>query len=281
METERDRAGGWQHAKLSGHENESIVEQMFSDKEFCLEFSQRLGICNIIGVKVGGLYETNVECILDKRTKSKTDLVLELEDGKSVNISIKKSSGGQVYLIGVDRFISGFEKQFAVTIPDDIKDSMKLFFYGHDDTIKILNNDELTSGQPEKDINYQKRKGRLVWATMLKYDSEKAHRFLEWFKENISNLADFCFSRGLAANKEDWADYVWYINRLGEEDFDVIFSVADIKKAVEANIHLIVPGTRGGGTTINLPFGFVQWHQKQMQFHHSLGILTEIVNNKL
>ena len=28
-------------------------------------------------------------------------------------------------------------------------------------------------------------------------------------------------------------------------------------------------GTTNGGTTIQLPFGFVQWHQHQMQFHHN------------
>lgn len=281
METERDRAGGWQHAKLSGHKNEAIVEQMFSDKDFCQEFSRRLGIGNIKGAKVGGLCETDVECVLGGCTKSKTDLVLEMEDGSTVNISIKKSSGGQVYLIGVDRFISGFEKQFSVTVPEDIKDSLKLYFYGHEDTNKILDNRDFTSDQPEKVVGYQKRKGRLVWTSMVKYDEAKANRFLEWIKENIADIADFCFSRGLSGNKKDWADYVWYVNFIGEADFDTIFSIADIKQAVEANKHLIVPGTRGGGTTINLPFGFVQWHQKQMQFHHSLGGLTEIVDNKL
>ena len=43
----RDRATGWKHAKLSGHENESDVEQLFKDDNFRAAFSKRLGIGEI------------------------------------------------------------------------------------------------------------------------------------------------------------------------------------------------------------------------------------------
>lgn len=278
METDRDRASGWQHAKLSGHKNESMVEQMFCDDKFCSDFSKRLGICNIKSATVGGLCETDVECILGGYTKSKTDLVLELENGNIINISIKKSAGGQVYLIGVDRFIAGFEKQFLVTIPEDIKDSLYLYFYGHKDTSELLNDKAVTLGQTDSLIDYQKRKERLVWQSLKNFDGIKAERFLEWFKENIANIAEYCFSRGLAKNEGDWADYIWYVNHLGEACFDTIFSISDIKEAVSLNKDLIIPGKRNGGSTIVLPFGFVQWHQKQIQFHHSLDLLEKIAH---
>lgn len=51
----RDRATGWQHAKLSGHENESDVEQLFNDDNFKVAFSKRLGIGEIASATVGGL----------------------------------------------------------------------------------------------------------------------------------------------------------------------------------------------------------------------------------
>ncbi len=97
MGTGRNRASGWKHAKLSGHENESDVESLFKDDEFKSKFSQRLGIGKIISAHVGGLCETDVESILGGKTKSKTDLTLKLVDGQNINISIKK--------VGEDKFI--------------------------------------------------------------------------------------------------------------------------------------------------------------------------------
>lgn len=280
MNKGRDRAEGWKHAKLSGHKNESKVEKLFENKDFCSQFSTRLGIGKIKSAKVGGLGEKTVECILGGHTKSKTDLVLELEDGTKVNISIKKSAAGQVFLVGVDRFISGYEKQFGVVIPDDIKDSLKLYFYGHPDIQKHLKNPSITSGQKDELINYQKRKGRLVWTSLVNLDKDKANRLLKWFKDNASNIAEYCFSRGLAKNSDDWAEYVWYVNNLGEDESDVIFSISDIMEATASHLEMFVSGPKKGGSTILMPFGFVQWHQKQMQFHHLLKNLRKIVKNK-
>ena len=281
MGTTRDRATGWQHAKLSGHKNENNVERLFDDTDFRERFSKRLGIGNIVSVSVGGLREKDVESVLGGVTKSKTDLVLLLEDGQRVNISIKKSEGGQVYLINVNRFIDGYEKQFSTTIPDDIKDSLHLYFYGHTQTLQLLNNTSVEADESETLIKYQQRKERFVWQSLVNYNLAKADRFLTWVKDNITNITDFCFSRGLAKNQSDWADYVWYINLVGEDDLDAIFSISDIKISVSNNKEYIKPGVKNGGSTILLPFGFVQWHQKQMQFHHSYKLLCENVETKL
>ena len=277
MGTTRDRATGWQHAKLSGHKNENNVERLFDDADFRERFSKRLGIGNLASVSVGGLCETDVECVLGGFTKSKTDLVLLLEDGKRVNISIKKSTAGQVYLINVDRFINGYEGQFSETIPDDIKDSLYLYFYGHTQTQQLLNTESVVTDESETLVKYQRRKERLVWQSLVNYDSAKADRFLTWLKDNIANITDFCFSRGLAKNQSDWADYVWYINLVGEDDFDTIFSISDVKKSVSNNKEYIKPGVRNGGSTILLPFGFVQWHQGQLQFHHDYDKLHQLL----
>ena len=272
----RDRATGWKHAKLSGHKNEDAVKSLFDDKDFCKRFVQRLGIAEIESVCIGGLNEKDVPCILGGKTKSKADLVLTLCDTSRVNISIKKSSSGQVYLITVDRFIEGFEKQYTVSVPDDIKESLHLYFYGHKDTTSLLNNPSVVSGESSQLISYQKRKGRLVWDSLKNYDAERADRFKTWLQNNIANIADFCFSKGLAQNSEDWVDYVWYVNELGEGDFDDIFKIEDVKEVASQNIAAICPSNRNGGSTIWLPFGFVQWHQAQMQFHHKLSLLKKM-----
>lgn len=281
MNNMRDRSSGWQHAKLSGHINESDVENLFDDQDFCEAFSKRLGIKRIKSASIGGLQETSVTSVLEDKTKSKTDLRLILEDNSIVNISIKKSCAGQVYLIGVDRFIAGYELQFGEIIPLKIKELLYLYFYGHPNTDKLLSNSSITDGQSIKLIQYQRKHNRLVWDSLYNMDENSAESLLNWFKSNIDKIADFCFSKGLSRDSEDWVNYVWYINLLGEDDVDMIFSIDDIKSAVKAHEKLVFPSKQNGGSTIQLPFGFVQWHQCKMQFHHILDKLIEITPNKL
>lgn len=272
----RDRATGWQHAKLSGHKNEDAVKRLFDNPTFCKSFASRLGVSSIASASVGGLHEEDVECILGGKTKSKTDLILTLQDGSTINISIKKSSAGQVYLISVDRFIEGYEKQYGIPIPNEVKDLLHLYFHGHTEVLSLLNTPDIVHDESAKLVAYQKRKGRLVWKSLENFDAEKADIFKAWFKENIANITDFCFSRGLAKNSKDWADYVWYINKVGEYTFDFIFKINDIKDKVAQNTDDVCQSKINGGSTLWLPFGFVQWHQGQMQFHHKLKKLQKL-----
>lgn len=277
----RDRATGWQHAKLSGHENESDVEQLFNDDNFKVAFSKRLGIGEIASATVGGLRETDVISVFGDKTKSKTDLTIVLKDGNTVNISIKKSWGGQVYLIGVDRFIAGFEKHFDKEIPAQIKELLYIYFYGSPKTDSLLNDAKVIANETAALVSYQKKHNRLVWTSLYNWDKSKADSLLQWFKDNISEIAEYCFARGLAKDKKDWAQYVWYINILGEDDFDEIFSISDIKSAMSSHLDEVCPSSQNGGSTTQLPFGFVQWHQQKMQFHHSLEKLSEFVKKNL
>ena len=281
MTSDRNRASGWRYAKISGHENESDVKSLFQREDYRTTFSERLGIGQIVSASVGGLCETDVPSVFGDKTKSKTDLVLTLDDGRKINVSIKKSASGQVYLIGVERFIEGFEKQFGKTVPSEIKRLLPICFYGSSETASLLGNPRVTAGETESLIGYQRRHNRLVWTSLYNWDRAKGDTLLEWFEGNISDIADFCFSRGLAANPRDWAQYVWYINLLGEDDFDEIYSIADIKRAVASRTDDICPGPQNGGSTTLLPFGFVQWHQQKMQFHHSLEKLSRIVETVL
>lgn len=108
----RNRAEGWQHAKVTGHENERLVAELTKSD---IDIQKRLLQCAHIAdakvekVEYGGLCETDVDCVLGGKTKSKTDMWLFLSNGKRLNISIKKDEDGQVFLIGIDRFIKGFE----------------------------------------------------------------------------------------------------------------------------------------------------------------------------
>lgn len=268
----RNRAAGWQHAKLSGHQNENNIEQLLMNSpDVASSFLRRIGLSglSIRSVKCGGLTEGNVPSVLDTLTKSKSDIYLTLSNLEEVRISLKKSAGGQVYLVTTENFMNAYEKHYE-TIPDNVKRAIGLYWGSDPDIVDIIN--KYSTRYKE----YELRKNRLVAETLKAYDSDLAKVLLDWFKFNIGNIADMCFSKGAAMRPTDWAQYVWYRNEVGEGVFDEVFSISALSKRCQDNRHLIEFGSKNGGTTIQLPFGFVQWHSPRkvipgcMQFHHGL-----------
>ncbi|MCB1616085.1 MAG: hypothetical protein KDI30_08735, partial [Pseudomonadales bacterium] len=253
---------GWTHAKLSGHQNERLLYDQIQD---CTSINQLRPGMAISNTEIGGLNEKNVPCIIGCTTKSKTDLAITWSDNLPTNISIKKSLAGQAYLIKTSRFIAGYEAHYNTSISTEVKEGLLLFFGEHSKTRDIL---AQYPSDNEQEQNYQKRKSRLTWNTLSKYKNSVANEMLSWISGNIGNIADFCFSKGLAKNSDAWADYLWCKNRLGEHEVDELFCIKDISQLCSEKSNLVIIGNRGGGTTIRLPFGFVQWHQGQMQFHH-------------
>lgn len=268
----RGRAEGWKHAKLSGHTNESIItKKINSNKTFSEALRSRIGGPNHLELaSFGGLNEKNVKDVFGGNTKSKTDLALHWKGPSITNISIKKSASGQVYLIGVDRFIAGFEIQFKRKIHKDVKRAIRLFIAGAPDTDQISSSMAISSEEDCKIREYERRKMRLTWRTLEKYNDELSECLLSWVKSHIKELTFFCFQRGLAVNRQDWADFVWYHNEVNEKVVDVLFNINQMSEELseQGSLSHIAPGTIGGGTTIKLPFGFVQWHQGKIQFHH-------------
>ena len=275
--SERNRADGWKHAKLSGHKNEELIESNTESdsalQERILSCSKKTG-SKVTGIDFGGLKETDVPCVLGGKTKSKTDMHVYLEDGSSINLSIKKSDHGQVFLIGVDRFMKGFETQFNKIIPVDVKRAISLYWGTASDTRTIAEN------YGTKNKAYEIRKHRLVQKTLERYDARLSEALLDWFNDNIADIFDFCFATGLAANESDWATVIWYRNELKENDLDELFYVNDVKAKLTKTAEY---GTKTGGSTIQLPFGFVQWHSPTkvipgcMQFHHDYWKIKKLM----
>ena len=274
--SDRNRAEGWKHAKLSGHDNEKLVAELTQGD---IGIQNRLLECahlsnvHITDIQYGGICETDVECILGGKTKSKTDMWLYLSDGKRLNVSIKKDKNGQVFLIGIARFIEGFEKQYNVKIDDAVKRAIELYFGSADDVNDII--EKFSS----KSKSLELRKHRLVAETLGAYDKSLYAELLSWFNDNISNIFDFCFSKGLAKNPSDWADIVWYKNMIGENQIDKMIYLPEATKAMP---HSAAYGSRNGGSTIQLPFGFVQWHSPRkiipgnLQFHHDFDKICNV-----
>ena len=276
----RDRATGWQHAKLSGHKNEDLVKHLLdNDSDYAQSVLCRLGHPNdkIKATSIGGLHETNVPSVTGKRkTKSKTDLKLFLESGEDVKISIKKSLGGQVYFVRAGIFIDTFEAQFKKTIPESVKRAINLFWAAADDAISII--EQYADKSNEKNYDLQIRHASLNATTLKAYDESLYSDLLNWFTENAYELTALSFAMGAVRDQDEWSDFVWYINLLEENDVDAIFSIPELcHAAAKVASKETYYSTTNGGTTIQLPFGFVQWHQGQLQFHHNFSKLTDLL----
>lgn len=278
---QRNRATGWQHAKLSGHTNEAHVKELLDNNvEYGQEFMTRLGLPSesIKSTSIGGLHEINVPGVLGKKTKSKTDLKIKCTSGKDINISIKKSLGGQVYFVRAGLFIEVFEKQFHKSIPSDVQRAIKLFWAAADDAPAII--EQYGNKSDAKSYDLQVRHKSLNATTLKSYDVNLCNALLNWFKDNIYELTKLSFTMGAARDEDEWSDYVWYINLLGENDVDEAFYIEDIcQAAVKVSNSETFYGDSNGGTTIQLPFGFVQWHQSQLQFHHSYDKVCSLIDS--
>ncbi len=279
--TQRNRASGWQHAKLSGHSNESFVKELLDNNaQYCDIFMARLNLDSetIKSTSIGGLYETNVPGILGRKTKSKTDLKIKCNSGREINFSIKKSLGGQVYFVRAGLFIETFEKQFHKSIPANVQRAIKLFWAAADDAPTII--EQYGNRDDTKSFDLQIRHKSLNATTLKNYSSVLYNALLQWFKDNIYEITKLSFSMGAAKDKSEWSDYIWYINLLGEHNEDDVFYIEDIcKSATKVANTEIYYGDNNGGTTIQLPFGFVQWHQRQLQFHHSYNKICTLIDN--
>ena len=275
----RDRSTGWQYAKRSGHKNEELVKQLLvSNPDYANELLTRMGFTGetIKAVTIGGLHETSVTSVNGRRkTKSKTDLKIYLQSGKSINISIKKSLNGQVYFVSSRIFIDTFEKQFHKSIPDSVKRAIHLFWASADDAVSIIK--EYANKRDERNYELQLHHASLNADTLRCYDETLYADLLAWFRDNAQELTELAFARGAAKDQGEWSDFVWYINLLGEHDTDAVFSIPSICKAAAAAASAETKySSKNGGTTIQLPFGFVQWHQGKMQFHHKWNQVSKL-----
>lgn len=274
----RDRATGWKHAKITGHSNEELIKNLLCTNEnFLNDLLKRINYNNntIKEITIGGLHEINVPGVLDKKTKSKIDLKILFKNNDSIGISIKKSISGQVYFVKATNFIEIYKKQFNEDIPASIERAIKLFWSSASDAKYIIN--KYADKSDIKSYNRQLKHSSLNATTLKLYDPTLHKNMLDWFSKKSANLTMLAFSMGGAKNPNDFAKYIWYKNLLGENEIDQLFKIDDLCNVVEKNAVLnTYYGEQNGGTTIQLPFGFVQWHQGKMQFHHSLDKIINL-----
>ena len=155
-----------------------------------------------------------------------------------------------------------------------------MFWSGADDAVDII--EEFADKSNKSVFELQVRHKSLNATTLQKYDKNLYLDLLNWFVDNAHKLAKLSFSMGAVLDQNEWSDFVWYVNLVGENDTNEIFYINDVCDAVQQVAEKETYfSCKNGGTTIQLPFGFVQWHQGQLQFHHSYDKLCGLLRRNL
>lgn len=272
----RNRSEGWRHAKLDGHANEKLfAETLINDKEFISTIQG-----NILHSIPDGKPQINVDgskhvaSIFGDLTTSKVDLSIIWNDGQKINISLKKSNSGQVWLVSVPRFISAVEYYLNKKVDREVLLGLSLFIGGTNisDYEKYYEKALALNKIHNPKIAVQEiHQSRLVANSIENYFPTAWESLLDFFNANIALLTKLAFAQGLAKSEEDSADVIIYNKSVEDKS---VFPIPRIIESSAAAIKLspIKAGPKNGGSTLVLPTGFLQMHHPQgenlIQFHH-------------
>lgn len=281
-----DRASGWRFAKLDGHHNERAAGASLEE-----DFQTASNIVNWISgqiltkphrVKVDG--SSKVPTIHGDAVIGKIDLTIQDEDIEPVGVSVKKSNGGQVWLVSVDRFLEALGSNGSETESDDLVTGLRLFIGGSENLRHVeeifSTGLRMSAQRGHAWHNLEIHQNRLAMESIKLASRTVYEELIDFFKDNISVITHLCFASGSASRREDHAQGVLYNNAPGGAQ---VFNIEMLERELISSAHKISPGPRNGGTTIWLPFGFLQMHKPQgknlMQFHHKLDTLQESAPN--
>ena len=275
--TGRNRSEGWRHAKLDGHANEQqFAESIINNQELLSVIETHIlkvspngsPIISVDGAK-------HVESIFGDSTTSKVDVAMTWRDGQQVNISLKKSDGGQVWLISAPRFISAIEYYLNQKLDSEVRAGLSLFIGGTNlfnyksFFDKALANDKMNNPAIAQQEIHQ---SRLVAKSIESNFPSVWESTLNFFNSNMGLITKLAFAQGLARFENDTADVIIYNNAT---DGKSIFPISEIitNAILHTNLKPVTAGPRNGGSTIQLPTGFLQMHHPQgdnlLQFHHN------------
>jgi hypothetical protein len=278
----RNRSEGWRHAKRTGHSLEStLAKRVTEDDGFASQLQRAcFGPVDATGAtaSTGAANARQVESVLGGRTPRKIDISVEWRNGQKTRLSLKKSVTGQVWLVTPERLFRAFEAHYDEQVPEHVKSCVRKF-------IGPLNDPELSYACRFSDHrDMEQHQQRLVGSTLQVSEPTSWPATLGWLQEKMPQLTELCFSKGLCGNPEDHADFVWYHTDTNAQSGNVeIYRIADIVDGVRR-----VPpqdrakvGLKNGGSTVALPFGFLQMHRprgrNQAQFHHDLDKVRRLV----
>ena len=273
----RNRSEGWRHAKISGHKYEHMLaDEINYDTDHPLrEFIEEKWQSKFIQAD-SSFGTSHLPSILDDKTTSKSDVVVNLESGKNVGISIKKSKSGQVWITSLSRFIDCCNF-YGIEISDGALWSLATM-------TNNLDNQSITETAPLVEFTtlhksgefLEQRDNRLLAKSIAEFYPKNWDELVSFFQKNYRFIVEMAFSRGLNATKDGIAELIYY----REGQFFTIEEICNLK-----NVELIDTNSKNRNT-IWLPFGFMQVHRPtakgksksgpfSLQFHHNLDRINQ------
>ena len=280
----RNRSEGWQHAKVSGHDNETTFgASLISNNEaqealYLAKFGVDSSMPGLGEVDVDGTKK--VPSLFEDITTSKVDLSITWNK-VSVNISLKKSVSGQVWLVSVERFLAAMAN-YGSPASADVKKALSLFIGGANlDSYSAEFRHGISMERAVSPANFAQEvhQQRLLAVTLSRHFSDEWFSMLDYFETNIALITKLMFAKGLARDSSDEADLIVYNNVSAEQNIFKIDELAEM--AHESVQHTpIAAGPKNGGSTLLLPTGFMQMHHPQgenlMQFHHKFSAVLDL-----
>jgi hypothetical protein len=272
--SERNRSEGWQFAKLDGHRNEEelgvILRESPELTNLLHEIVYQEKQASQPKVLVDG--SKHVPSILGRSTTSKIDIDL-VWPTKNLGLSVKGSNSGQVWLVGLDKFLKVLTLTTGQTAPEDVELVLSLFVGGENlNKFQQEFSDGLSRSVNEIFYDQQVRQNRLVLNSIHKLIPEALSTTFEFFRANLRIMTELMFFKGLASDSKECAEMVIYNKVYSGRN---LFSKVDLLSTIDSarNLEKVAPGSRNGGSTIQLPTGFLQMHKPQgknlLQFHHN------------
>lgn len=271
--------------KKKGHENEQKIAKLLNTKkEYRALFCDKLGKSenDFVEAIAGGGNAKQEVSVLGGKTPGKTDVSVLWKDGSRTNISVKMRDAGQVYLVSASNFIRVFQAQYQKTIPENVCRALRLFVGETDDSKQILESMDISVDGEKARAIACRHHHRLSFDVLRNYDEQMAEDLLAWLKKNIDLIFELCFSAGAVADRSKWSEFLWYKNLVDGNGLDYLVPISRIMHSLMINNDRLAvqSGPKNAGSTITLPFGFVEYHQKKLQFHQKEACIQDIVSDK-
>jgi len=221
----------------------------------------------------GGKHAKKEVSVLGGTTAGKTDVSVLWKDGSHTNISLKKCSAGQVYLVTAKNFVAAYEAQYHVIVPSKVCRALA-FFIGEDpESRSILEATDISvDGEKARKLAFDQNY-RLMFCVIQNYDPNMAAQLLAFLHDKLDNVFELCFSAGAVKDRNLWSDVLWYKNLVDADGMclDYLVSIPVVKAAIQRKSReLVVHPGKKPGSTIQLPFGHVQYFHRQLEFYQKL-----------
>lgn len=257
---------------------------MNDDKEFRAHFCERVGkdVTEFHSAEAGGKHAKQEKSVLGGFTAGKTDVAVYWKNGTRTNVSIKKRAAGQAYLVTVRNFISAYQAQYHVVIPSAVVRALELFIGEATDSKRILDATDISVDTTGVRALEHKHNHRLVFDVIYNYDARMANGLLAWLKDEIVRVFEISFAAGAVADRAEWSDVLWYKNLVNAEGdgLDYMVSIKQVMLALQKNgkNNVVEKGPKNRGSTLQLPFGHLQYHQKQLEFYQQMKKIQALLN---